>query len=156
MNKSFGIFVSAALFLAVSFIQTSNAQFKRSTNEEANVSDSFIRPQTNSDFLGFFNPNNFTMNQSYSMSYATAGGQGLALAAYTNSMLYKFSHQVDARVDITLQHSPYSTFDQRLQNSLSGVFLNRAEVNYRPSDNLLFRISYEKMPYGFYGMYPPY
>jgi len=84
------------------------------------------------------------------------GKQGLALGMYTNSMMYKFSNALDAQVDVSLQHSPYSSFDQRLQNSLSGVFLNRAAIDYRPSDNMLLRLSYEKIPFGLYGMYGPY
>ena len=130
----------------------SSAQFKRSSSEEPKVSDSFIRPATQSDWLGFFNPENFLMRQSYSMSYTAMGGHGFALGTYTNSMLYKVSDKVDARVDVSLQHSPYSTFDQRLQNSLTGVFLNRAEVNYRPSENMLLSVSYRQIPFGSYGM----
>ena len=143
-------------FLAVLTVQQSSAQFKRTAEDEPKVSDSFIRPGTDSDWLGFFNPDNFKMRQSYSMSYMTMGHQGLALGMYTNSMMYKFSNNLDAQVDVSLQHSPYSTFDQRLQSSLSGVFLNRAALDYRPSDNMLLRLSYEKIPFGLYGMYGPY
>ncbi|HTX19825.1 MAG TPA: hypothetical protein VMG34_14310, partial [Bacteroidota bacterium] len=70
--------------------------------------------------------------------------------------MYKFSNSLDAQVDVSLQHSPYSTFDQRLQSSLTGVFLNRAAIDYRPSDNMLLRLSYEKVPFGLYNMVGPY
>jgi hypothetical protein len=156
MRRSIGVVVVLASALSVMAVQQSTAQFKRTADEEPKVSDSFIRPETNSDWLGFFNPENFKMRQSYSMSYTSMGHQGLALGMYTNSMMYKFSNAVDAQVDVSLQHSPYSTFDQRFQNSLTGVFLNRAAINYRPADNLLFRVSYEKIPFGLYGMYGPY
>ena len=146
----------ALCFLTLLATQLSSAQFKRTAEDEPKVSDSFIRPGTDSDWLGFFNPDNFKMRQSYSMSYMTMGHQGLALGMYTNSMMYKFSNKVDARVDVSLQNSPYSSFDQRLQSSLSGAFLNRAEINYRPSDNMLLRVSYQKVPLGLYGLYPPY
>lgn len=132
------------------------SQFKRTAAEEPKVSDSFIRPATASEWFDFFNPENFKMRQSYSMSYTAMGGQGIALGMYTNSLQYKFSKSLDARVDVSLQHSPYSTFDRRVQNSLSGVFLNRAEINYRPSDNMLLRVSYQQIPFGLSGYYSPY
>ena len=156
MNSRYGLLMLCAMVLSLLVPQKGMSQFKRSTDDEPKVSDSFIRPETDSDLLGFFNPDNFTMRQSVSMSYATIGGQGLTLGTYTNSMMYKFSNKVDARVDVSLQNSPYSSFDQRLQSSLSGVFLNRAEINYRPSDNMLLRVSYQKVPFGLNGMFSPY
>lgn len=156
MRRSFGFAVVLVIVLDTMAVQQSTAQFKRTPEDEPKVSDSFIRPETDSDWLGFFSPENFKMRQSYSMSYMTMGGQGLALGMYTNSMMYKFSNKVDAQVDVSLQHSPYSTFDQRLQNSLTGVFLNRAAIDYRPADNMLLRVSYEKIPFGLNGMYGPY
>ncbi len=156
MRNRFAVLAVIVTLLICVGVEETQAQFKRTSQEEPKVSDSFIRPMTQSDWLGFFNPDNFKMRQSYSMSYTAMGGQGLALGMYTNSMLYKVSDKVDARVDVSLQHSPYSTFDQRLQSSLTGVFLNRAELNYRPTDNVLLRVSYEKLPFGLYGMYSPY
>ena len=150
-------FVAAWLF-ALTLISSACAfsQFKRTAEDEPKVSDSFIRPESDADLLSFFNPDNFKMRQSFSMNYMTMGGQGLSLAMYTNSMMYKFSNNLDARVDVSLQSSPFSTFDQRLQSSLTGVYLNRAEINYHPSDNMLLRLSYQKVPLGMYGMFSPY
>ncbi|HTX19412.1 MAG TPA: hypothetical protein VMG34_12225, partial [Bacteroidota bacterium] len=74
--------------LTVAAADQSAAQFKRTPDDEPKVSDSMIRPSSDSDFLGFFNPDNFKMRQSYSMSYMSMGRQGLALGMYTNSMMY--------------------------------------------------------------------
>jgi hypothetical protein len=156
MNGRYGMFLVCAVAMSLLATQNGYSQFKRTAEDEPKVSDSFIRPETDSDLLSFFNPENFKMRQSFSMGYTTMGGQGLALGMYTNSMMYKFSSKVDARVDVSLQNSPYSTLDQRLQNSLSGVFLNRAEINYRPSDNMLLRVSYQKIPFGLNSLYSPY
>jgi hypothetical protein len=156
MISRYGLFMVCAVVLSLLVTQKSISQFKRTAEDEPKVSDSFIRPETDSDLLSFFNPENFKMRQSVSMGYTTMGGQGIALGMYTNSMMYKISSKVDARVDVSLQSSPYSSFDQRLQSSLTGVFLNRAEVNYRPSDNMLLRVSYQKVPFGLNGMFSPY
>ena len=156
MKNRCGVY-AALIILGCSFIVHEGfAQFKRTASEEPKVSDSFIRPATASDWFDFFNPDNFKMRQSYSMSYTTMGGQGLALGMYTNSLQYKISNSLDARVDVSLQHSPYSTFDRRVQNSLTGVFLNRAEINYRPAENMLLRVSYQQIPFGLAGYYSPY
>ena len=158
--KGFGMKYVSGVFvvvLGVSFMaHESVAKFKRTAAEEPKVSESFIRPAPASEWFDFFNPDNFKMRQSYSMSYSAMGGQGIALGMYTNSLQYKISNSLDARVDVSLQHSPYSTFDRRVQNSLSGVFLNRAEINYRPAENMLLRISYQQVPFGLSSYYSPY
>jgi hypothetical protein len=156
MKNRCGVYVALMILGSSLMMHESVAQFKRTSAEEPKVSDSFIRPATASEWFDFFNPDNFKMRQSYSMSYTSMGGQGLALGMYTNSLQYKFSNSLDARVDVSLQHSPYSTFDRRVQNSLSGVFLNRAEINYRPAENMLLRVSYQHIPFGLSGYYSPY
>ncbi len=130
------------------------AQFKPKSGTQTNVADSFIKPQDN--WFSFFNPNNFEMRHSYSASYMMSGGQGLALQRYTNTMTYQFAPNLNARVDISLQNSPYSTFDYRLQNQFNKISLSRAEINYSPWENTLLRVSYREFPYGYYGMYSPY
>ncbi|MDE3058622.1 MAG: hypothetical protein KGJ59_11770 [Bacteroidota bacterium] len=131
------------------FTQGTQAQFKTTTEAQPSVLGSLFRTNTSSDWLGFFNPDNFHMQQSYSMSYTTFGGQGIALARYTNSMLYQFSKDLDARVDVSLQHSPYSSFDSRIANSLNGIFLDRAEVNYRPAKDVVLRLSFQQNPWAY-------
>ncbi len=55
--------------IALSLLATSKSysQFKRTADDEPKVSDSFISPETDSDLLSFFNPDNFKMRQSFSM-----------------------------------------------------------------------------------------
>lgn len=130
-----------------------DAQFKKSAGGEQKVSESLVRPASSSDWFGLINPDNLFMRQSYSMSYMTSGGQGLALGRYTNSLLYKLSSTVDAQVDISLQHSPYSTLDRRIQNSLTGIYLDRAQINYRPSEKVLLQVSYQQLPWGYWSPY---
>jgi hypothetical protein len=133
----------------------SNAQFKSKSSEQPNVADSFIHPQSSSDWLSFFNPNNFEMHHTYSANYITSGGQGLALQRYTNTMMYQFAPNLNARFDVSLQNSPYSTLDYRLQNQFSKAFISRAEINYKPWDNTILRISYQQAPFG-YGAFSSY
>lgn len=144
MKKIFFLLLSAG-------ISFSTAQFKQKAGEQPRVSDSFIQPQSAGDWLNFFNPNNFQMRHSFSASYSAFGGQGIALQRYTNTMVYQFHPNLDARVDFSLQNSPYSTFEYRLQNQFSKAFVSRAELNYRPTDNLRIQLQYRELPLSYFG-----
>jgi hypothetical protein len=139
------------VLLVIAGLQTVSAQFKPKTAEQPRVADSFIQPQTSSDWFNLFNPNNFQMHHSYSASYSAGGGYGLALQRYTNTMLYQFAPNLQGRVDLSLQNSPYSTFDYRMQNQFSKAYVSRVELNYRPTDNTVIRLQYREMPYSYFG-----
>ena len=139
------------VLITVCWVAAAVAQFKPKSSEQPRVSDSFIQTQSASAWFNFFNPNNFQMQHSYSASYTMSGGQGMALQRYTNTMTYQFLPNLDARVDLSLQNSPYSTFDYRLQNQFSKAYLSRAEINYRPTENMVIRLQYRELPYSMYG-----
>lgn len=131
---------------------TASAQFKpKATSEQPRVSDSFIQPSSASDWFNLFDPSKFTMRHSYSASYSSGGGVGIALQRYTNSMFYAFAPNLGLRVDLSAQNSPYSTLDHRLQSQFNRVALSRAELTYQPWENTLLRISYREVPYSMYG-----
>ncbi|MCK9408948.1 MAG: hypothetical protein WCX28_01225 [Bacteriovoracaceae bacterium] len=139
------------ILIAIVGIQIVAAQFKPKTTEQPRVSDSFIQPQSTSEWFSLFNPNNFHMRHSYSASYSMGGGTGIALQRYTNTMLYQFLPNLEARVDLSLQQSPYSTFEYRLQNQFNKAFVSRVELNYRPTDNTVIRLQYREIPYSYFG-----
>ena len=140
--------LSVLLVLAVSL---TFGQFKPKSTEQPKVADSFIQPPSATAWFSFFDANNFQMHHSYSASFSTGGGMSLALQRYTNTMTYQFSKQFDARVDLSLQNSPYSSLDYRLQNQFSKAFVSRAELNYRPTDDMVIRLQYRQVPYSLYG-----
>ena len=79
----------SVVFLAVMLcFTTASAQFKTSIEPRSTVAESILKPDDGGLF-GLFNPNNFSMHHSFSLSYMTAGGQGLSMGMYTNSMAYK-------------------------------------------------------------------
>lgn len=136
----------------IGFSVMSFGQFRDQVSRQPNISDGLIRNSSPSLLLGFINPNNFTMKHSYSMSYSTWGGNGLALGAYTNSMQYKFNDKLNVQVEASLVHSPYSTFGKELTNQINGIYINRAALNYKPFENFQINIQYNQYPYG----YSPY
>jgi hypothetical protein len=64
---------------------------------------------------------------------------------YTNSMMWQFNSDWAARVDVGVAHS-LSGSAMGQQNGR--VFLRNAEVAYRPSENMQFRLQIQQSPYG--------
>jgi len=96
-----------------------------------------------SGFLSnFLSPSNFQMNHSLGMSYSTFGGSGVALSTYTNSMAFRLTENLNIEVDASLVASPYSSFGQDHQNEINGIYLTRAQLNYKISENSNLMIQY--------------
>jgi hypothetical protein len=126
------------------------AQYKSSAAPQPTVSESIIKPDGGGLLFGWFDPSRLSMHQSFSLSYQTFGRQGMSLGVYTNSLMYKISNALDVQADISLMHSPFNSFGKQFQNNLNGIFLSRAELNYRPSENTLFQISFHQLPSMYY------
>jgi hypothetical protein len=135
---------------------TLHAQFKPQPQEEPRISDGLVRQEPAGSFLlGWFNPDKFQMHHSFSLSYQTFGGQGLSLGTYTNSMMYQFADNLNARADISLSYSPYNSLSTlNKKNDLTSLYLSRAELNYKPWNNVTVQLQYRQLPYGYY--YSPF
>lgn len=96
----------------------------------------------------FFTPENFQMSHSFEVS--SFGGSTLSM--YTNSMRWRFSDKLAARLDVSAAYSPLD--NQRSTSVTRGnngqVFLRNAEIVYRPSKNTLLNFSFGRSPYGSY------
>ncbi len=145
------------LILAASIVILANAlamgQFKEQIESKPDVYQSIIQGG-NRSYLGFFNPANLFMRHSFSISYLSIGGKGMMINSYTNSIFYKFSDNLNLQADISLVNSPFSSFGKNLQNQINGIYINRLELNYKPSNNILINIQYRQLP--FYDLYPYY
>ena len=136
-----------------------SAQFKSQVENQPSASQSLVHPMTSiNSFLGILNPDNFSMHHSLSMSYMSFGGSGISLASYTNSMFYKIADPLNVRFDLTLQGSPFGSYGNLQQSELSKLFLSRAQLNYRPMENMFIRVEYNQIPLGryYYDRYSPY
>jgi len=136
-------------------------QYKETGIQTTSVKDGITDNSPNYLF-GFLNTNDFTMRHSFSMQYSSFGSQGLALGVYTNSMFYRLMDNMDVQLDVSLVHSPYSTFGEAFQKDISGLYISNAAINYRPWKDVSFHLQYRTMPNGygyyrpFYGMYSPF
>ena len=154
MTKRIIVAVAVSLLCA----SASMAQFRTQVDQGPIVSDGVASQSTGSFLFGWFNPANFHMRHSFDLSYQTFDGQGMSLGTYTNSMTYDFSDRLNARADISMSYSPYNTFSTfgGKKNDLSSIYLSRAEVNYKPWDNVMVKFQYRQVPYGNYYYSPFY
>jgi len=142
------------VILSLTLSSITLAQFKNQS-EQPSVVQSMVRPGTGANnFLGFLNPNNFMMRHNFSLNYMSFGGMSLSLASYTNSIFYKISDPLNVRFDVTLQGSPFG--NSTYQNSLNGIYLSRAQLNYKPWENFLIKFEYNQLPMGYYGLSNPW
>lgn len=129
------------------------AQLKDQISNRPTVYDGIVKSNTSSLFLGFFNPNNFQMNHSFSMSYSAFGSNGIALGVYTNSMSYKFSDNLNVQLDASLINSPYNSFGREFSDQINGIYISKAAINYTPFKNFRIDFQYRQSPLGYYSPY---
>ena len=135
-----------------------HAQLKSQAEQESNVSAGLMSQSAPELFLGWFNPDKFHMHHSFDLSFTTFGHNSVSLGTYTNSMSYEFADNVLARADLSMSYSPYNNLPtlNGKKNDLSSVYLSRAQLDYKPWDNVLVQLQYRTLPYGSYYYSPFY
>jgi len=150
MKKIAYMAVMMVIFSSVGF-----AQFKSQLSDKPSIDNSLFKSDDSDGLLfGFFNPANFSMHQSVSMSFTTMAGQSMALGMYTNSMSYRISNPLTLSADVSLLNSPYSSLGSKFAQSINGIYLTRADLNYKPSDNFMLDVQFNQNP--LYKYYSPY
>ena len=144
-------YILILLLLAAS---VSQAQYRDDANKPTNVRGGIVNNNSFGSFLGFINPDNFSMHHSFGLSYSAFGGiGGMAMGVYTNSMAYKFSDKLNLETDISVVNSPYNSFDKDFSKQINGVYLSRVQMTYKPTDNINIILQYRQLPGGFYSPY---
>lgn len=95
-----------------------------------------------------FGAEHFRMSHSYEASFSSFGGQSSSMGMYTSSMMWQFNSDWAARADVSVAHP--LTGGSAFGSQKPRVFLRNAEVAYRPSDNMEFRLQVQQSPYGRY------
>ena len=151
MPRLFTILVLAAvLFLSAPSYAQLRADLP-SGNAPGVVSD----VPTGFSLRSLFNPDHFRIGQSYEMSFSSFGGQSLGLGVYTTSLQFQPSNKLAARVDVGVAHSPFGSdaVQQRLgfsQDAPAQVYLQNAQVAYRPTENAVIQLQFQQSPFGGY------
>ena len=139
------IFLSILLL----FSSLSFSQYKDKDLSPA-IMDGITNYSTSGFISNFLNPDNFKMNHSVNMSYSAFGGNGVALSTYTNSMAFRLTENMNLEVDASVIASPYSSFGEGHQKSINGIYLTRAQLNYKISESSHLTIQYLNLPTGSY------
>jgi len=143
-------------FIAANF---TFAQFKTDLEKPVDIKSGITNYNPSSLFLGFINLNNLEMRHSLSMSYGASSNYGIALSTYTNSLSYKFSDRLNIEIDASIVNTPYNTLGDSFTNSINGIYLSRAQLNYKFSENSNITLQFRSGPgtyYDPYGFYPGY
>ncbi|MBI9071974.1 MAG: hypothetical protein JEY94_10265 [Melioribacteraceae bacterium] len=128
-------------------------QFKKDIENPISIRDGVFNDNPSGLLLDFLGIEDFSMNHSVEMSYSSGAGQGVALGVYTNSMAFKFSDKLQLEVDASMVNSPYSSFGKDHMNQINGIYLSRAELKYKISDDAHLHIQYQQIPNGLYSPY---
>jgi hypothetical protein len=132
------------------FTVIARAQYRDELNRSVDVKSGILNNSSSGSLLSFINPDNFSMNHSFEMSYSAFGGGGMALGVYTNSMSFKFNDQLKLETDLSLVNSPYNSFGKDFSKNINGVYLSRAQLTYKPLDNMSIMVQYRQLPGGYY------
>lgn len=159
MKKEFKLFAATGIVLAIILVFSfeSHAQLRKDLNRASDLSGQIIKKPDPSDGANLGNLFNMQMSHSYSMNFASFGGQFQNINAYTNTMRFFFSEDLTGRVDLQLLHSPFGN-SGFLPNNSSGMDMQfrvrNAELNYQISDNSNISIHFQQGPAYGYGMNP--
>lgn len=132
------------------------AQFKSESEKTLDIKSGITNYNPSSLFLGFINLNNLEMHHSLSMSYGASSNYGVALSTYTNSLSYKFSDNLKLELDASIVNTPYNTLGDSFTNSINGIYLSRAQLNYKPSENTNIVLQFRSGPGAYYNPYGYY
>jgi hypothetical protein len=131
------------LILGVFFSSLIMAQFKETESNVFNPSSLLKQPAGLLDNL--LSSSKFSMSHSYSVSYLSMGSQGFTQGLYLNTMNYRFSDPLLMQVRIGYLHQPFGRKGIS-ENSNGTLFVQRAMLQYKPSNNFSIRIDYQSLP----------
>ena len=133
------------------------AQFKPDAAHPSEESGGLITQPPSTMMFGWFDPSKFQMHHSFELSYQSFAGQGMSLGTYTNTMMYQFADNLNARADVSMSFTPsnsFSSFGTKGSNNFSGIYLRDAQLSYKPWDNVQVQLQYSQLPYGSYSFSP--
>lgn len=144
-------FITLFICFVLIFPAVTSAQLKSQQPEKINFASLLrygLQPAGLVGLIGL-DPNRLHVSQSYTLSYMTLGGKAISQGVYLNSMQYNFSVPLSVNVEWGLMHSPMAAVgvNSPFQN---GLFISRAGLEYKPSDNFQIGIQYSTYPDYYY------
>jgi hypothetical protein len=141
------LFLSVIIITALSV--TANAQLREHALQSPDYTGTITHSNSDSQVNDWMNLLNMTMSHSYSMTFSNFGGQMQNLNAYTNHMLFDINDRMNARVDISVLHSPFGNSFMNMNNNSLGsrIIIQNAEFEYKISNNTSISLQFSQSPY---------
>ena len=124
------------------------------------------KPDFNLMKMSLLDPERFSMNQQYIMSFSSTGGNGGLMGMYINSMEYRFNAPLIMRLKVAYQTQTGMVFGRKdsftglYQNNQGRLFVPSFDIIYKPWKNTTIGIYYRDYsgmyannPYQRYGAY---
>lgn len=123
------------------------------------------KPGLNLRKLSLLDPDRFTMNHQYMMSFSSMGGSGNLMGMYLNTMEYRFNMPLVMRMRVAYQSQSAQLFGNK--NAYSGqsnidqgrVFVPSFDIVYKPFKNTtigFFYRDYSSVNQNYYNPYSPF
>lgn len=141
------LFLSAIFITALSV--TANAQLREHALQPVDYTGTITQSNPDSQVNDWMSLMNMTMSHSYSMSFSNFGGQMQNLNAYTNHMFFDINDRMNARLDISVLHSPFGNSFMNMNNNSLGsrIIIQNAQFDYKISNNSSISIQFSQSPY---------
>ncbi|RMD90279.1 MAG: hypothetical protein D6813_09395, partial [Calditrichaeota bacterium] len=120
-------------------------------DEKVNIAKALTYPTKIKSIFSFlgFDPNRFSMNQSYSFSFTTIGGKTLGQGLYLNTMSYRLANPLTMYLQIGFVNQPFGSL-REYSNFNNKLFISGAGLEYKPSENFKVQFEFSQTPGGLY------
>jgi hypothetical protein len=153
-HMKYGIVVT---LLVVVCAGSAFGQFRGMEPKQPSVTEKVGSSSGQDLILGFINPANFSMSHNISMSYMSFGAAGVGVTKYTNSMRYQISEPLSMRADVAFMTTPFGSAAGLLKNDVNKIYIERAQLDYKPSKDVTVSLQFRQYPegmlYPYAGMY---
>jgi hypothetical protein len=126
------------LFLLVSVVLASLAAAQLGPLDFSGVNN------LNAGLGKIFDPSRLSMQQSFSVGYASSGKYSLLSNTYRNTMNYRISQKLELKLDLAYSYMPeaFNKSAYRLDSRRQGMFLPSFGLKYQPSSNFTIQFEY--------------
>lgn len=146
------LFAAILLFSLAS--TPSFAQFRSDLTQPDPPLNTASAMQGGNFFSQLFDPSRFNMHQSFSSTFISGGGQSMGLSMFTNTFAFHPMDDLYVSADVSAVYSPYNSLGSSFANSMNGLYLTNAQIDWKLSDNAFLKVQYLGGPgAGMYGGY---
>jgi hypothetical protein len=141
--------------ILLSFFSTASfAQFRSDLAQPDPPLNTASAMQGGNFFSQLFDPSHFNMHQSFSSTFISGGGASMGISMFTNTFAFRPMDDLYVSADVSAVYSPYNSLGSAFANSMNGLYLTNAQIDWKLSDNAFLKVQYLGGPAaGMYGAF---